>query len=154
VRRAEIDAVVAEIVRDLATGTYAAMGATSQAAYDAVSEKVFGALDRFERRLEHQRFLVGDQITDADLLLYVNLVRFDVVAGPLGRLTLRRLVDYPNLWSYARDLYQRPAFRDTTDFEHIKIGTYRTGAGIRTSRVVPAGPDADWDAPHDRDRLA
>jgi glutathionyl-hydroquinone reductase len=153
-RRAEIDSAVAEIVRDLATGTYAAMGATSQAAYDAVSEQVFGALDRFERRLGLQRFLVGSQITDADLLLYVNLVRFDVVAGPLGRLTLRRLVDYPNLWSYARDLYQRPAFRDTTDFEHIKIGTYRTGAGIRTSRVVPAGPDADWDAPHDRDRFA
>jgi putative glutathione S-transferase len=87
-------------------------------------------------------------------LLYVNLVRFDVIAGPLGRLTLRRLVDYPNLWAYARDLYQRPAFRSTTDFEHIKIGTYRTGAGARTSRIVPAGPEADWDAPHDRDRLA
>jgi putative glutathione S-transferase len=152
-RRPEIDAAVAEIVRDLTGGTYAAMGASSQEAYDSVSERVFGALDRFERRLEHQRFVVGNQITDADLLLYVTLVRFDVVAGPLGRLTLRRLVDYPNLWNYARDLYQRPAFRDTTDFEHVKIGTYRTGAGARTSRVVPAGPDTDWDAPHDRDRF-
>ena len=114
---------------------------------------MFDALDRFDDRLATRRFLVGDDITDADLLLYVNLVRFDVVAGPLGRLNLRRLVDYPNLWGYARDLYQRPAFRETTNLDHIKRGTFRTGAGIRTSRIVPAGPIADWDAPHDRDRL-
>ena len=151
--RAEIDAVNDEIVRDLAGGTYAAMGASSQADYDAVSARVFGALDRFEDRLASRRFLVADHITDADLLLYVNLVRFDVVAGPLGRLNLRRLVDYPNLWGYARDLYQRPAFGDTTNLDHIKRGTFGTGAGIRTSRIVPAGPIADWDAPHDRDQL-
>ena len=114
---------------------------------------MFDALDRFEDRLASRRFLVSDHITDADLLLYVNLVRFDVIAGPLGRLNLRRLVDYPNLWGYARDLYQRPAFGETTNLDHIKMGTFRTGAGIRTSRIVPAGPIADWDAPHDRDRL-
>ncbi len=151
--RAEIDAVNDEIVRELAGGTYAAFGASSQADYDAVSARVFDALDRFEDRLASRRFLVTDHITDADLLLYVNLVRFDIIAGPLGRLNLRRLVDYPNLWSYARDLYQRPAFGETTNLDHIKVGTFRTGAGIRTSRIVPAGPVADWDAPHDRDRL-
>jgi putative glutathione S-transferase len=151
--RTAIDAVNQEIVRNLAGGTYAAMSATTQADYDDVSTRVFDALDGFERRLASSRFLVGDQITDADLLLYVNLVRFDVIAGPLGRLNLRRLVDYPNLWAYARDLYQRPAFGDTTNFEHIKTGTFRTGAGIKTSRIVPAGPIADWNAPHDRDRL-
>ncbi|HXY94734.1 MAG TPA: glutathione S-transferase C-terminal domain-containing protein [Acidimicrobiia bacterium] len=151
--RAEIDALDEEIVRDLAGGTYAASGARSQSDYDAVSARVFGALDRFDTRLASRRFLLGDHVTDADLLLYVNLVRFDVVAGPLGRLNLHRLVDYPNLWPYARDLYQRRAFRDATDFGHIKTGTFRTGAGARTSRIVPAGPVADWDAPHDRDRF-
>ncbi len=151
--RAEIDAVNDEIVRSLGGGTYAAMGATTQADYDAVSTRVFDALDRFDDRLGSRRFLVGDEITDADLLLFVNLVRFDVVAGPLGRLNLKRLVDYPNLWGYARDLYQRPAFGETTNLDHIKRGTFTTGAGIRTSRVVPAGPLTDWDAPHDRDRL-
>jgi len=151
--RAAIDAVNDEIVRDLGGGTYAALGARSQAEYDAVSTRVFGALDRFEDRLSTRRFLVAHHITDSDLLLYVNLVRFDVVAGPLGRLNLRRLVDYPNLWGYARDLYQRPAFRETTNLDHIKTGTFRTGAGARTSRIVPAGPSSDWDAPHDRDQL-
>jgi putative glutathione S-transferase len=151
--RAEIDVINDETVRDLAGGTYAALGARSQAEYDAVSARVFSALDRLEDRLASRQFLVADHITDADLLLYVNLVRFDVIAGPLGRLNLRRLVDYPNLWGYARDLYQRPAFGETTNLDHIKVGTYRTGAGARTSRIVPAGPIANWDEPHDREKL-
>ncbi len=83
----------------------------------------------------------------------MQLVRFDLVAVPLGRLTRERLVDHPHLWAYARDLYQRPAFRDTTDFDHIARGTFGTGAGIRTNRIVPAIPDVDWDAPHGRDAL-
>jgi glutathionyl-hydroquinone reductase len=152
-KRAEIDAWNGEIVANLATGAYAAMGAATQADYDAVSARVFGALERFDTHLATHRFLTGNTITDADLLLYVNLVRFDAVAVPLGRLNLHRLVDYPNLWAYARDLYQRPAFGETTNLDHIKRGTYGTGAGIRTHRIVPAGPDENWDAPHDRDRL-
>ena len=151
--REEIEALNAEIVRDVAGATYAALAARTQRDYDDVVARCFGALDRFEQRLASRRFLLGDHITDADLLLYVNLVRFDIVAGPLGRLNLRRLVDYPNLWGYARDLYQRPAFRESTDFEHILIGTFRAGAGARTSRIVPAGPLANWDAPHQRDLI-
>ena len=141
-------------MRDLATAGYQAFGAVTQEAYDAVSTRAYAALDRFDHRLASRRFLLGDRITDADLMLYVHLTRFDLVAGPLGRLTLRRLVDFPNLWGYARDLYQRPEFRSATDFDHVMQGTYRTGAGARTARVVPAAPSADWDAPHDRSRLA
>jgi len=152
-RRDEIDAVNAEIVGSLATATYAAMGATTQARYDEVVDRVYAALDRFETRLGERRYLVGEGLTDADLLLYVQLVRFDTVAVPLGRLTRKRLVDHPNLWAYARDLYQRPAFREATDFDHVVRGTFMTGAGIRTHRVVPALPDVDWDAPHGRDAL-
>jgi putative glutathione S-transferase len=153
-RRDEIDAVNAEIVGSLATATYQAMGATTQARYDEVVDRVYASLAQFDERLSSQRYLVGDALTDADLLLYVQLVRFDTVAVPLGRLTRRRLVDHPNLWAYARDLYQRPAFRDATDFDHIVRGTFGTGAGIRTHRIVPALPDVDWDAPHGRDALS
>lgn len=149
-RAAEIDAVNAEIVRDLSGATYAALGAKTQEAYDSVSDRVFGALDRFEERLASRRFLLGDRITDSDLLLYVSLVRFDTVTVPLGRLNLRRLVDYPNLWGYARDLYQRPEFREATSFDQIKRGVFRAGAGRGTNRIVPAGPSADWDEPNGR----
>lgn len=152
-RRGEVDAVNAEIVESLATATYAAMGATTQERYDEVVERVYAALDRFEQRLARRRYLVGDGLTDADLLLYVQLVRFDTVAVPLGRLTRKRLVDHPNLWAYARDLYQRPAFRGATNFDHILRGTFGTGAGIRTHRIVPSLPAVDWDEPHGRDAL-
>jgi putative glutathione S-transferase len=117
--RSEIDAINAEIVGSLATATYAAMGAPTQAAYDDVVARVYVALDRFEHHLADRRYLVGDAITDADLLLYVQLVRFDAVAVPLGRLTRKRLVDHPNLWAYARDLYKRPAFREATYLYHF-----------------------------------
>jgi putative glutathione S-transferase len=152
--RDEIDAVNAEIVGSLATATYAAMGATTQSRYDEVVERVYVALDWFDQRLAARRFLVGDSITDADLLLFVQLVRFDAVAVPLGRLTRKRLVDHEHLWAYARDLYQRPAFRHATDFDHILRGTFGTGAGLRTHRVVPDLPDLDWDAPPGRDTLS
>ncbi len=152
-RRDEIDAMNREIVGSLAGATYAAMGATDQARYDTVVERVYAALDRFEEHLGEHRYLVGDTLTDADLLLYVQLVRFDTVAVPLGRLTRKRLVDLPNLWAYARDLYQRPAFGETNDLDHIARGTFMTGAGIRTNRIVPVLPAADWDAPHGREAL-
>jgi putative glutathione S-transferase len=151
--RDEIHATNTEIVQTLATAAYAAMAVGTQEQYDAVSDRVYTALEAFDTRLAGRRFLVGDGITDADLLLYVQLVRFDVVAVPLGRLTRRRLVDHTHLWAYARDLYQRPAFRDTTDFDHIARGTFGTGAGIRTNRIVPAIPDANWDEPHGREAL-
>ena len=101
---------------------------------------MYAALDGFDRRLADRRFLTGDTITDADLLLYVQLVRFDLVAVPLGRLTRKRLVDHPNLWAYARDLYQRPAFRETTDFDHIAAGPSApapASARIASSRPRP-----------------
>jgi putative glutathione S-transferase len=148
-RRAEIDTLNDEIVRDVSGAAYAARAAKTQVEYDEVHKRVFGAFARYDARLGTQRFLLGDSITDSDILLYVSLVRFDIVAAVLGRLHYRRLRDYPNLWAYARDLYQHPAFGETTRFDHISQGTFRTGAGA-PSRIVPALPDLDWNAPHGR----
>ena len=126
------------------------MAVTTQSEYDAVSDRVYAALEGFDRRLADRRFLTGDAITDADLLLYVQLVRFDLVAVPLGRLTRQAARRPPEPLGVRRDLYQRPAFRETTDFDHIARGTFGTGAGIRTHRIVPATPEAGWDEPHGR----
>ena len=135
-------------------GVYRCGFATSQAAYDAAVARVFAALDDLDQRLATRRYLLGDAITEADVRLWVTLARFDPVYVTHFKANLRRLVDYPNLWPYARDLYQQPAFGETTSFDHIKRHYFGTHPHINPSRIVPAGPLLDWQAPHHRDRLA
>ena len=109
------------------------------ATYDAVSDRVYAALDALRtppRRpaLPRRRHASPTPTCSSTCSSCASTL----VAVPLGRLTRKRLVDHPHLWAYARDLYQRPAFRETTDFDHIVRGTFGTGAGIRTNRIVPA----------------
>jgi len=151
--RAEIDAINAVVYEDVNNGVYKAGFATTQAAYETAVDALFARLDWLEERLAEQRFLLGDQLTEADIRLYTTLARFDSVYVGHFKCNLRRLVDYPNLWGYARDLYQRPAFRDTTNFDHIKRHYYMTHDKLNPSRIVPKGPIIDWNAPHERAQL-
>ncbi|HEU5423312.1 MAG TPA: glutathione S-transferase family protein [Nitrolancea sp.] len=151
--RPQIDAMNEVIYQDVNNGVYRAGFATSQAAYDEAVTALFARLDWLEQRLAGQRYLVGDQLTEADIRLFPTLVRFDAVYYLHFKCNLRRLVDYPNLWAYARDLYQRPGFGDTVDFDHIKRHYYTTHPQINPTRIVPKGPIVDWDAPHERARL-
>lgn len=152
--RAPIDGVNAVVYEDVNNGVYKAGFATSQEAYETAVDALFARLDWLEERLAGQRFLVGDQISEADVRLYTTLARFDSVYVGHFKCNLRRLVDYPNLWGYARDLYQRPAFRDTTNFDHIKRHYYMTHDKLNPSRIVPKGPIIDWTAPHERAQLS
>ena len=152
--RPEIDAVNALVYRDVNDGVYKAGFATTQAAYEAAVAALFARLDWLEERLAARRYLVGAQPSEADVRLFTTLARFDAVYVGHFKCNLRRLVDYPNLWGYARDLYQRPGFGDTVDFDHIKRHYYTTHDQLNPSRIVPLGPLVDWDAPHDRARLA
>jgi putative glutathione S-transferase len=151
--RAEIDAVNALVYADVNNGVYKAGFATTQAAYEAAVTALFARLDWLEARLAGQRYLVGGQLTEADVRLFTTLARFDAVYVGHFKCNLRRLVDYPNLWGYARDLYQRPGFGETVDFDHIKRHYYMTHDRLNPSRIVPLGPLVDWAAPHDRGRL-
>ena len=112
--------------------------------------KVFATLDDLEQRLAGRRYLLGDAITEADVRLWVTLARFNAVYHYHFKVNLRRLTDYPNLWGYARDLYSLPAFRNTTNFDHIKRHYYTTHPHINPARIIPDGPLLDWAAPHDR----
>jgi putative glutathione S-transferase len=154
VERPEIDAVNDLVYRDVNNGVYRAGFATSQGPYEAAVRSLFQRLDWLEERLAHRRYLVGAQVTEADIRLFTTLVRFDAVYVGHFKCNLRRLVDYPKLWGYARDLYQRPGFGDTVDFDHIKRHYYMTHDRLNPSRIVPLGPIVDWSAPHDRDALA
>ena len=151
--RAEIDAVSALVYADVNNGVYKTGFATTQAAYEEAFDALFARLDWLEQRLAGQRYLVGDQLTEADIRLFTTLARFDSVYFGHFKCNLRRLVDYPNLWAYARDLYQRPGFGDTVNMDHIKRHYYMTHDQINPTRIVPKGPAIDWSASHGRERI-
>jgi putative glutathione S-transferase len=151
--REEIDAINAVIFDEVNNGVYKAGFATTQEVYNEAVAALFARLDWLEERLAGQRYLVGDRLTEADIRLFPTLVRFDAVYHGHFKCNLRRLVDYPNLWAYARDLYQRPGFGETVDFDQIKRHYYTTHPQINPTRIIPIGPAVDWHAPHGRESL-
>ncbi len=151
--RSEIDAVNARVYERVNNGVYRAGFATSQEAYEEAFLALFEELDALDARLADRRFLMGPQLTEADVRLFTTLVRFDPVYVGHFKCNRRRIADYPNLSGYLRDLHQRPQFRETVDFAHIKTHYYWSHHMINPTRVVPLGPALDLDAPHDRDRL-
>ncbi len=153
VLRDDIDAVNARVYRDVNNGVYRAGFATTQEAYEEAATALFEALDWLEERLSQSRYLVGNEITEADWRLFTTLVRFDPVYVGHFKCNLKRLADYPNLSNYVRDLYQQPGIAQTVRLDHIKGHYYASHETINPTRIVPIGPDVDYTAPHDRSRF-
>ncbi|MGE3247756.1 MAG: glutathione S-transferase family protein, partial [Beijerinckiaceae bacterium] len=149
--RKDIDAINERIYSTLNNGVYRCGFATSQDAYDEAVNALFETLDWLEERLAQNRYLLGRSLTEADVRLLPTLLRFDPVYVGHFKCNKRRLVDYPNLWGYTRELYQRPEIRSTVNFEHIKKHYYMSHAHVNPAGIVPAGPLVDFDAPHGRD---
>jgi putative glutathione S-transferase len=151
--RKDIDELNDIIFHEVNNGVYKAGFAASQEEYEKNYELVFKRLDWLEERLSHQRYLFGNQITDADVRLYVTLVRFDTAYYTAFRVNRNRIIDFTNLWNYAKDLYQTPGFGSTTDFDAIKKG-YLLGVAENPYKILPKGPDLSiWNDPHDRERF-
>lgn len=157
--RKEIDEINTYVYYEVNNGVYQCGFATTQTAYEKAYDVLFARLDMLDKHLEKRRFLLGDYITEADVRLYVTLARFDVAYYTVFRANKQRLIDYSNLWGYARDLYQTPGFGETTDFEAIKKHYYisarlspkKQGEDI----IVPKGPDlSGWEKPHGRELLS
>ncbi len=151
--RERIDQTIDAIYEPINNGVYRAGFATSQRAYAEAVSELFDALDHWDSVLATNRYLCGDVITEADWCLFTTLVRFDSVYVGHFKCNLRRIVDYPNLWNYLKELYQVPGVSDTCDFDHIKRHYYESHDMINPTRVVPLGPLIDFDAAHDRERL-
>jgi putative glutathione S-transferase len=147
----EIDELNAFIYDNVNNGVYRTGFATSQEAYDAGYRALFDALPVLEERLTKSRYLLGDEITEADWRLFPTLVRFDSVYHTHFRCNGARIVDYPNLWDYTRDLYQQPGIAETVRMSEIKRHYYTTHDMLNPKRIIPAGPEhLDFDAPHER----
>jgi putative glutathione S-transferase len=148
--RGEIDAINDRVFETVNNGVYRAGFATAQDAYEEAVTALFETLDQLEATLARRRYLVGEQITEADIRLFTTLARFDPVYVGHFKCNLRRLVDYPNLWAYARELYQLPGVADTVDFFHIKQHYYGSHESVNPTGIVPLGPLLDWTELHGR----
>lgn len=152
--RAEIDSVNELVYGAINNGVYRCGLAKGQVAYEEAFRRLFDALDEIETRLGRTRYLVGDRFTEADLRLFVTLVRFDTVYYVLFKCNRRRIAEYHNLSNYLRDIYQMPGVAETVDIPRIKLGYYGGMRHINPTGILPLGPELDFAAPHDRGRLA
>ena len=150
----EIDEINTRVYETLNNGVYKSGFATTQQAYEEAIGPLFATLDWLDERLSNHRFLMGDQITEADWRLFTTLVRFDPVYVGHFKCNLRRIADFTNLSGYVRDLYQQPGIAATVNMEHIKNHYYASHETINPSRVVPVGPHTDFTLPHNRSKLS
>lgn len=151
--RDEIDSINEQIYHAFNNGVYRCGFATTQSTYEKAFDELFETLDTLEQRLSTQRYLAGSQITEADWRLLPTLLRFDPVYVGHFKCNLRRIADYPQLSNYLRDLYQHPGIAETFNLDHIKRHYYVSHESINPTRIVPKGPELNYTAAHDRDRL-
>lgn len=152
-KQRQIDETIEAIYLPINVGVYRAGFATEQAAYEEAVTELFENLDRWETILSKQRYLCGERLTEADICMFVTLYRFDCVYYGHFKCNLRRIIDYPNLWNYLKDLYQLPQFKATCNLDYIKRGYYMSMTDINPYRIVPKGPIVDFEQKHNRDRF-
>jgi putative glutathione S-transferase len=148
--RNAIDALNQRLYEEVNNAVYAAGFSRDQADYERIVQRMFATFDEVDARLGDSRFLFGDEPVETDWRLFTTLLRFDAVYNIHFKCSLRRIVDYPNLWPYARDLYQQPGVADTVRFDDIRRHYYMTHDSINPSRIVAVAPDEDWTAPPGR----
>ncbi|WP_305845066.1 glutathione S-transferase family protein [Photobacterium leiognathi] len=148
--RQQVDELNDFVYANINNGVYRAGFATTQEAYDEAVIALFDTLEVIEQRLSTQRYLLGDHITEADWRLFTTLVRFDAVYVGHFKCNLKRIVDFPHLWGYVRDLYQVDGIAQTVDIDYIKAHYYGSHETINPTRIIPKGPVLDFLSPHHR----
>ncbi|MBD1913673.1 glutathione S-transferase family protein [Leptolyngbya sp. PL-A3] len=151
--RQSIDETIDAIYQPINNGVYRAGFAVKQEAYEEAVTELFEALDHWDQVLGKQRYLCGNQLTEADVCMFTTLLRFDPVYYVHFKCNLRHIWDYPNLSGYLRDIYQTPGVKETCNLDHIKQHYYRSHPGVNPHGIVPLGPVMDLDREHGRDRL-
>ena len=111
---------------------------------------MFDTLDWLEDRLSRKRYIIGDRLTEVDWRLFPTLLRFDNVYHLHFKCNRKRIIDYPNLWAYTRELYQYEGIAETVNMDHIIRHYHYSHDTINPNRIIPINPDIDWNAPHGR----
>jgi putative glutathione S-transferase len=148
--RSQIEQINARVYDTVNNGVYKSGFATTQAAYDAAVHPLFDTLDWLEDKLSRTRYLTGARITEADWRLFTTLVRFDCVYHQHFKCNRNRIVDYPNLWAFTRELYQWEGVAQTVHFDHIVRHYHYSHETINPNRIIPINPQIDWNLPHGR----
>ena len=151
--RDAIEEVNARIYDTLNNGVYKSGFATTQSAYEVAVYPLFDTLEWLEDRLSQNRYLMGDHVTEADWRLFTTLIRFDPVYHLHFKCNRKRIVDYPNLWAYTRELYQVPGVAETVNMDHIVRHYHYSHDSINPHRIVPINPVLDYLEPHGREHL-
>ena len=151
--RGKIDEINELVYHSINNGVYKCGFATSQTAYDTNVVELFSALDKIEVLLSKQRYLCGEVFTEADIRLWVTLIRFDPVYVQHFKCNLKRIQDYPNLSGYLKEIYGIPGIKETVNLKHIKHHYMGSHKDINKYSIIPVGPQLDWDSPHGRDHL-
>jgi putative glutathione S-transferase len=149
--RSQVEEINEWVYNGINNGVYKCGFATTQEAYNEAYNNLFAAMDKVEEILSRQRYLTGNKLTLADIRLFTTLVRFDPVYHGHFKCNRKKLTEYPNLYGYTRDIYQLPSIKETVDITHIKNHYYQSHDSINPHRIVPCGPELNYDAPHDRD---
>ena len=152
--REEIDEINDTVYNDVNNGVYRAGFAQTQEAYSKAYDRLFNTMDKLEEKLSRQRYLVGHQITEADWRLFTTLVRFDAVYYNHFKTNKKRLIEYPNLWAYTRELYQVPGVAETVNMDHIKYHYFASHRSINPTGIVPKGPKIDFMQAHGRESIS
>lgn len=143
--RTQIDETIDALYQPVNNGVYRTGFAASQEAYEEALDALFAALDHWNEVLGSRRYLCGDVVTEADWCLFTTLFRFDVVYFVHFKCSIRRIVDYPNLWRFVRELYAVPGVKETCSIEHIKRHYYLSHRHLNPAGIVPRGPDPRFD---------
>lgn len=148
--RNDIEDVNGRVYDTVNNGVYKAGFATSQEAYDAAVVPLFESLEWLEDRLSRNRYLMGDTLTEADWRLWTTLLRFDPVYHLHFKCNRKRIIDYPNLWGFTRELYQIEGIAETVNMKHIVRHYHYSHDTINPNRIIPVNPDLDYSEPHGR----
>jgi putative glutathione S-transferase len=149
-----VDDTIDSIYEPINNGVYRSGFAGTQEAYEEAVTELFNVLDQWDEILGKQRYLCGSRMTEADICMFTTLIRFDLVYHGHFKCNIRRIIDYHNLWNYVKDIYQTPGVSDTCNFYHMKHHYYWSHTSLNPKRIVPLGPEINYNEPHDRSNFS